>query len=466
MRFEKIITAGISWLVLSAAASSCCRAGTDTWTAFVMGVPDTVDFKRSIETGTFYILKQTHEPLFRKDDGENYSSRLLKKWERSVSSDRYLFCPDDSYKFDDGTPFGLEYFEGYIRRVTSGYADRFQSERAGACILIKFQGSRKGYLDFLTKYENSPTIKNKAGAETGLGPFRIKNFKDGQAVLERKVRTSNGYNEIVLREFKSPDDAAFKSVKASDYNHIPIAAMPAWLKDEYQGFDTVELQTNNLIINSPEKKVRSFVYNCFDIDKFRRAFFPDKRDTYDAATVLPLGVPGARFGRPEQACSPLGHGVKRSIILLDHIANNRETLRVFSEELRRKTGVELKVIGCTPAELVAALHKKPRGYDLIVVAVDAVQPEYSLFFEYFVKEDGFLDIELPHLKSLYGDLVLEKDESVRSRIASDMADELAKEFVDLPLSQNVRRLYYPRGIKNLEIGTGFLEYPEVADFRW
>ena len=51
-------------------------------------------------------------------------------------------------------------------------------------------------------------------------------------------------------------------------------------------------------------------------------------------------------------------------------------------------------------------------------------------------------------------------------LAMSVVGELAKEAVALPLYQSVRVFWYPKKIENIVVGKGFLEYPEIGDFRW
>ena len=96
--------------------------------------------------------------------------------------------------------------------------------------------------------------------------------------------------------------------------------------------------------------------------------------------------------------------------------------------------------------------------DLNIVRRSEVEP----FLRYFY----LLDYKLPEVSIKYDKLMHEDDPEEKKRLGAEIADDLAKEFIVLPLYQNVREYHYPRGIKNLTVGRGFFEFPEVADFRW
>lgn len=438
----------------------------DRWTAFMMGVPEKLDLKRSVETATNYVLKQTHEPLFRKDDGENYSSKVLLKWSRDLSKKSYCFCPDQSIRFDAGKYFDIGFFGEYIRQTTEKYNKEFSLVQSSVCVYVKFDRPEEGFLDLLSKYENAPSVTGDKWGEVGLGPFIISSMKEGELLLARKEKVSGGYNEIVIKEFKGVSDRGYLESHASDYNNVPVYYQPDWRVKEYQGVDTVDLQVNGIVINIPDKGVRELVYNCLDVDRFRRAFFPERKEFLDISTVLPIGMAGAKPGRASQSCAAPRLTYSKPLVLLNHISGNDKQLSEVVEEFFARTGIRIKVVRCTPGEFVKALQSSPRGYSLIVAGLGAMQNEYSVFFNYFVRDNGFYDFQVPRIRQLHQDLTHERDKLSAAARANEIASELEKGRFFLPLHQNIRRLYYPKGIKNLNIGRGFVQYPEIADFRW
>lgn len=432
----------------------------------MMGVPAKVDLEKSVGAAASYILKQTHEPLFRKDDGENYSSRVLLKWSRDLTKKNYCFYPDQSQHFDAGNYFDIVFFGKYLKRITEKYSQDFDFSRSSVCACVKFSGPEEGFLDFLSKAENAPSIPGSKYGEVGLGPFVVSSIKEGELLLTRKDRISRGYNEILVKEFKGPSDQAYIESHASDYNNVPVYYQPEWKEREYQGIDTVDLQVNGLVLNIADKETRSRVYNCLDVDRFRRAFFPERKEFLDVSTILPVGMTGARPGKASQSCRAARSGYVKPLILLNHISGNDKQVSAVAEEFFLRTGIRIKVVKCTPGELVNALQSNPRGYNLIVVAVGAMQTDYSALFKYFVGDNGFYDFRIPPVKQLHQKLMHERDRFSAAQHAGDIAAELEKGAYFLPLHQNTRRLYYPKGIKNITIGRGFVQYPEIADFRW
>ena len=143
------------------------------WEAILPDLPDHVSLSESDIVGTYYIIKQTHEPLFRQDDGQRYTSKLLLRWSRNVTSTNYVFCPNTALRFDDRTQFSLQYFRDYIVGVTHKYYPDFTLNQQNNSFTITFPVQRKGYLNFLSQYKNAPSVKYSDKVEHGLGPFEV-----------------------------------------------------------------------------------------------------------------------------------------------------------------------------------------------------------------------------------------------------------------------------------------------------
>ncbi|HBB66322.1 MAG TPA: hypothetical protein DCZ93_03265 [Elusimicrobia bacterium] len=456
-------------LALACSLSACGgTADSQRWEVLLLGIPEEVAVRRAAETATYYIIKQTHEPLFRRDDGQNYSSRLLKSWGRDISARQYSFCPDSSLSFDVKRYFDPEYFQGYLAGVTKKYNSEFKIGREGERFTVTFPAPQKGYLDFLTLYENAPTVVQSPGIEAGLGQFYVRSLSSEKIVLLRKAKVSDGYNEIILNEFDPSKGEKYEYAKMSDFNKLSSFDVPQEVSQNYLGFNNVQLRSDVVMINHPDRETRRQVYNCLDVDKFRKAFFPQKKEFYDVKTVLPVGVPGAAPGRPEQACVRRAgaKGKKREIVLYNHRSGNSAQLEKFAAEFNSLSGLTLKIVACTPQELVRVLHKAPRPFNLTVLGLDTVYPDYLTFFDCFVREDGYFDFKLPRIAALYAKLEREADPDLKLALVKELLGELSKEAVVLPLYQNIKRFYYPKKIKNLNIGRGFMEFPDVADFRW
>jgi hypothetical protein len=101
----------------------------------------------------------------------------------------------------------------------------------------------------------------------------------------------------------------------------------------------------------------------------------------------------------------------------------------------------------------------------MIVAMDAVRPDYSAFYEYFIDGDKtLLDINLP-IENLLKKLYYKEDKNKIIKLTEAINLQFRKNAIVLPLYQEVRNFYYPRKIKNLEIGQDFLEYPTIAEIN-
>lgn len=455
--------------VFSFALTSCRHAPAEhAWGVYFSGLPEKVLVKLAGEDAVFYILKQTHEPVLRKDDGQNYSSRILKSWRRNTDSTEYVLCPDTSQEFDGQNLFSLEYFISHLSRITGKYSREFRVERTGDCARVSFDRPRKGYSDFLTKYENAPTLAKNINTEIGLGYFYVEDLSKERVLLKRKQPYKNGYNSVIMYEYSGLSGLKSPKKDVLDYNRIPENEIPAEIAGKYLSFKNISLKSVSLIINHPDKQLREAVYNCIDTEKLRAAFFPEAKGFYDIKTVLPLGVPGALPGKPVQTCRRLAwpEGQTPLLTFANWREDNTEPLKMFASDFFKRSGIRIGIEKYDAYELVKTLFRRPHPYNLVMIGTSVVHPEYEVFFKDILGKDGLLDFDLPRESSLYGKMIKTDDLQEKINMAEKIAEGLSEEAVALPLYQEVRNFYYPPEIKNLVIGTSFIEYPEVADFRW
>ncbi len=455
-------------LVSAWALSSWILLPSKTWGVLLSTIPTAVSTTNRTNSVN-YILKQTHEPLFRKDDGQNFNSTLLRMWSRSVDSSRYEFCPDTSLSFGSGQKFTLDYFGDYIARMTARYssAAKVVKENNG-CFNVEFASRQPGYLDFLSLYDNAPSIERTKSIEDGLGVYSVEAIEKARIVLKRKAHVRNGYSSIVFYSRSGVSAEEMRGLGISDYNQISSFDVPDWVAKEYLGFDNLKLKSEALVINTEDKDLRDIVYNCFDVRRFRAAFLPSKHDFRDVRTLLPLGVPGAEAGLPEQICSERlkKKAQGRSLVFCNWTNDNYETLKKFFREIYGKTGLKVKLVNYEASELASLLYKKPRVYDLVVVMVGATRAEYKGFFDPFLGDNSVLSYKLEKTKNDYKKLLHEMDPQKKADISKDVAEGLAGNHSVLTLYQGYDPIYYPKEIKNIVVGRDFMEYPEVGDFRW
>lgn len=447
-----------AWLFFS-------RPAATEWGVLVFGLPSSVSVKNASQNTSYYILKQTHEPVFRRDDGQKYRSRILKRWARNLDSSEYEFCPDTGLKFNDTESFTVQRFLSHIALVTGEYDPSASVNGLGDCVNVRFSHSRKGYLDFLTHYENAPEIKRTEDIWDGLGKYTAQTISKDAITLKRKEKTAGGYDTAVFYEYKGKKDPNLQNRKIKDFNLIPLYDVPEWVVRDYFSMNTVEMKSLNLIINHPDKKVRQAVYNCLDTAALRHSLFPQKKDFYDVQTILPIGITGAKGGEPIQQCDTLKYKWTPSLKFANWNEDASTPLTEYINSVNSKTGMNIRVVNFAPGELVKTIHSPPHPYNLVAIALEAIRPDYSMFFSYFFSEKGYYDFGVYGLRQKYMEMLKEEDTGKKGELAAELAQELADEALVLTLYQNVKTLYYPKEIKHLAVGKGFLQYPEVASLQ-
>lgn len=441
--------------------------GRNAWHVLVGAFPAKISVENAHISSAYYVLRQTHEPLLRRDDGQNYTSRIFERWSHKLDYSEYEFCPKERLLFDDSQAFTKALFHEHISAITRKYDPGAQVSYSDGCAAVVFKAPAKGYLEYLTQYENAPTKPVGDSYELGLGPFRVAFAGEDRIELERKRPLRNTYSSVILHLYKDVGDPKLQDRGISDFNLIPSVDMPGWVRETYRSFDNVELKTANLIINHPDPAGRRLIRNCLGADAFRRAYSPRKNDFIDVQTIFPMGLPGARAGLPEQSCNRKLFNVRLStpIVFLNNRDDNDAQMTVLSKEFRAKTGVPLNVAKFPPEQMRAVKRMRPRPYNLIVIVIDATSPDHGAFFGPFLDPSGYQDFDAAVLRGLYAKLTETDDLALRKGIAAQMIAELERQSVVLPLYQISSKLYYPRNIKNINVGRGFLQYPEVAEFR-
>lgn len=452
------------WAVVSVGPA---LAAQDAWEVLLKDIPVRITTVDAGLNMSFYVLKQTHEPVLRTDEGENYYSRILSRWGRDLTSRNFVLCPDVSLAFAPGKKFSYDLFLSQISSATRSFSLDSEIAGDGSCVRVRFPKPMRRYLDFLTLYEHAPTVKKDDLIEIGLGEYLPVSVQPETITLRRKRKVSRGYNSITIHKYTGPDDPNLDNREINDFNRMQMSTIPEWVKREYAYLDSAILQTVVLIINHPDKDVRKTVYNCMDVDPLRRALYPTWKEFVDVSNVLPVGVPGAVPGRPSQYCDKgIRKRLPRPLVFINFGVNNDEQMAAFMADFERRTSIPVSVKRLRDKDIQHTLYQSPRKYDLAIVSMGAVRPDHTAFFDYLVRADGYYDFKLKGLGVLYERLQLEGEPGERNALGARMAESLSSEYVLLPLLQVQRRFYYPRDIMNLTVGRGFLEYPEVADFRW
>lgn len=444
-----------------------CQSGRDSWTVAANSLPSQVRTSQAFVSIVLYILKQTHEPLLRRDDGENYSSRVLRKWTRSLDYREFSFCPDQSRRFNERAAFSAELLKEQLAGITKKYDDSAIFNVRDGCVKVDFSHAHPGYMAYLTQYENAPTVERGENIEDGLGPFRVEILDKDRIVLARKERVGRGYNSILVRQ--NSKELSVDAAAVADWNLLSGFELPRAAQGAYQSFSNTELKTGDLIINHPDPAMRRVIYNCTDISLLRSSFLPSKSDFVDVATLLPIGVPGAEQGMARQDCRAALAALPKKqgdLIFANWRTDNDVQMAGFAEAFAKRTGVRVRLVRYPPSDFKKILHSRPRPYHLTIMHLDAVVPDYRAFLEVFFRKDGYLDFDLPRGAGYFESMLGTEDSARKRSLALSVVGELAGKAVVLPLYQSVRTFSYPKKIKNVVVGKGFIEYPEIGDFRW
>lgn len=463
MRSKTYRAAGVFFAGFLSLFAVPAAAGPDSWGVLAPGLPERVSVADEGTNVSFYILKQTHEPLFRREDGENYTSRILRKWSRSLDYRNFSFCPSPALEFSPGLSFSFEDFVAHVSSFTSGYAARVSIVEDGGCLEIAFETPQKDYLNFWTLYARAPTKHAGGRYELGLGPFYVESISKEGIALARKKEARGAYNRIVLHDYRGAGDPNLGNREIKDFNLINTDVVPGWVKKSFQSFDNPEMKSLILLINHPDPAVRARVYNCIDIPALRSAFYSGKTDFYDIATVLPMGVPGAVPGLPVQDCGAKGGAGKR-LSFANWLAGNKEPMERFAADFQKKSGLKLQLEQYSRSEFAQAFYRRPKPFDLAVIMIYVDSFPVDSFGMFFRNGETY-DFNVDSLAGKYRELEKFPGSRTATEAFRELSSEVARHALALPISQSRRTLYYPKEIKNLHVGRGILEYPEVAEFR-
>lgn len=158
--FKRKALTAVAAVLCAGAILILLRPGTEiSWEVLFPGLPAKISVSNASHNAILYILKQTHEPLLRRDDGQNYSSRVLKSWSRSLDGRLFIFCPDTELRFNEASVFDADCFFNYVSEVSRKYSSDAEVSRNGIYCHIKFKDPQEGFLEYLALYENAPSIK-------------------------------------------------------------------------------------------------------------------------------------------------------------------------------------------------------------------------------------------------------------------------------------------------------------------
>lgn len=434
-----------------------------------VGLPSEATPRVAVLNMGYYLLRQTHRPLFDLQSDGQFSSRLLTRWSRSVDSLSYTLCPTEGLRFDASRPFNRDFLADFLHSRAASLDPKVTVTPEGGCVRVALTRNGDRFLPFFADMANAPSVATSDPVvELGLGDFRAVTVSPTRIALSRKERATNGYNSIVMHAHSGAGDPLLEDRSVEDMNRVLLQDLPEWVKTSYDDYGVTLLQSVNLLIDVPDKTLRRYVHGCLDVERFRRAFMPRQLNFADIATILPLGLPGARAERPPQRC-PSAKAPKVDEVLMFGNWNrgNEVPLRAEFANLSAATGLRFNVETVSQDDFVKQILSPHRNFDLSVIALDATSPDYAAFYAPVIGERGrFARVALPKAQELLDRLTAESDPKRITNVVAELDTLLADEGLILPLYQETRTFYYPKGLKGLELGNNFLEYPEISQIRF
>ena len=466
MDFFFKIKINLVFLLFVFSLTSCAKNKDDNYEILSRWLAPEIKTKLAHVNLVYHVLKQTHEPLFRRDDGENFTSKVLKKWSRSIDYKEYNFCPNTTLIFNDKARFDKSFFLNYIIETTKKFDKDFKVTEENDCFKIKFSKQQKNYLDFLTWYENAPTLQRTENVEDGLGEFYVDKIENDKMILKRKKNIHNAFSKITIYKINSDKNIPTKNIE--DFNFFNPEDIPEEIRKKYTKVNILDLKSVVLIINHPDNKIRQCLYNCIDTDELLHSFYYNKKFWFiPIASILPIGISGAQKGRPLQICKTNKRKFRNVEVVFGNWFSeiNQDAMLKFSENFYNKTGIRIKIKKITVEELIS--RKKPKSYNLTIIVLDATRNDPLAFFEVFGDfQKSEHNLRIQEIEKIYNSLSCVTDEKEKSLLYDKMIKIIKDKHLVLPLCQTIKTMYYPPCIKNITVGCGFLQYPEVAEFRW
>ena len=316
----------------------------------------------------------------------NIQSKLLKLWKRNLDDTEFYLCPiTPSIKFKDGTSFDSYYLSSFLRKIIPKiYSNKYQVKLISDCLFIEFEKSFSNFFKKLSYYENAPSLPiNKKGFSLGLGQYDIVEKTSLSLKLKRKKKVRNGYNKINFLKYYSGLTSKLNT-KIEDYNRVLINNLPRKIKNQYKKYDVTLLQSVNLVLNIKNPKLRFLIFNCLPIKKFTRSFAFGQKKFKWIKTILPIGMPYSKEGLVKQKCLKEDfQGLQsQKLVFLNWRQDNVEAITAFFKSFSLEFGIKVHIQNASLSSFVDQVLKKPHNYQMTVVALDTVRPDFSAFFSY------------------------------------------------------------------------------------
>lgn len=448
--------------------TGCSRKKPHVWTALLMGTVSEIKPSAAHSDRVSYILRQTHEPLFRFDENNQATSRLLTKWSRSDDYKDFQLCPNQHLSFEKNEIFNTRDIKNSIKSAWNGIAKYSLVEENG-CLAIHFLKPRFNFFETLASFGTAPSRPTSDHRiELGLGPFRVSKLADDEIVLLRKIPNANKrFNKIVLKNIDFLSQEQINDHSIQEFNLISRSKIPHWVPEEYATYPNSNLRTYDLVINIPDLHLRKAIFNCLDVAKLRNAFF-QSQSFRDIGSLFPIGIKGAVSQKVHQSCIGFS-GFKlrsRPLVFLNWKPEHDSELRKLFAELEVKTGIVIKSKPCTATELAHHFIDTHSGYDLGIVYIQNEFSDMADFLETFVDPNKIIhSLKFPDLAKKFEQFKNTADQEKRQKFGIALNNDILNQAIALPLFQPINHIYYPKDIKLPQVGSTFNTWPEVDQIQ-
>jgi len=428
-------------------------------------VPPNIDPADSHINFHLYVIKQLHEPLFSSSVVGKPRSRILHSWSASPDAREYSFCLKPSLAYSNGKAvtgedlwenFKLFSERGYLAGKITGH--RFEE----GCLIVAFDAPYPRLTWDLMSYKTSIADPATRGEEVvvGISPYRVVEMNERLIRLraEGKVR----YREISFHYWRPGDEASFRNF--DDINMVVANDVPADIDEYMNRYDVAMLKIYGMLINSPDPKLRSYLFNCLDIDVMRNLVDRKKKSFRDVGGVLPLGMPGAVAGRVRQECpaAPLPRRAKATMVTF--YEDCAEELSAHLKEKLGPLGIDASVKVVDANEMSYYLWSKEKPYDMAIVGIDSPLPEPISFLANFLPgEAGVTNVKNAELEGIVSNLSDSAPDAKREEDMRRANLSVIRAHQVLPLYQADSPLFYSKRVEHVRADEFLIGIPKIEE---
>lgn len=416
----------------------------------------------------YYLLRQTHLPIFTESGTGQFESTILEKWSRSADNRHFVFCPNSQLKFTKTESLANQNIVDSLDKVKSELGLQFRMKIENGCTHVISKNALPNLSKALADYRYAPSIQCAKNWECGLGVFEVTEITQSKLSLRRKVKSKNK-SEFQTITLAQPE--ALKGTGVINDINRTIEELPSWVNlSDYASFEVNLLQTLVLIINIPDINIRRALFNCIQPNELTIAFNPSLKITEmnNIETILPAEIYQLKTKNRRFECRRVQTSIK-PLNFINWRTNNKTTLPDYITDIQSSTNIKLQSIDISPSDFVQALttrNKEFNNFDLIPMAIGAEANDFTSFFRPLIAHNkSYLSYAIPKAAGLYNELIASVDRRKSLLLARRLADLIKNNFVAIPMYQVRRTFYYPSSIKNIDTGRNFLEYPEVSQLE-